>query len=177
MMTRQVLPVLAATGLTAQPVLAQHIETQMLPADLLPQDSASAQPAPEPPPSERPVLWSSPFRAQPGAPSDSGPVPVVRAGDVMDGCGCEGAAQIDRGHRHRRPDPCRLPARRSGFGDRWRAREMRSTSWPAAAFAWLIEDLRDGRTPMEAAHAVVRGRSRSGCYADRASDGAGAVRS
>ena len=42
------------------------------------------------------------------------------------------------------------------------------------SFAWLVEDLRDGRTPMERAQAVVRGRSRSRPDADRPGDDEGA---
>jgi Uncharacterized protein conserved in bacteria len=149
-----VVSTLTALGLTTQPVLAQKIRTEM-PEDILPPQPTMSSPVQ--PPAKAPATDPSvPAPVAPGTvvvPAVSAPVvqPLVVAEPVMpwsledarsllqtiEYIGKEGLLPADY-------QPAALrSAIAAGEGDAL-------DTLASKVFAWLIEDLRDGRTPMDA---------------------------
>ncbi|WP_260926592.1 L,D-transpeptidase family protein [Novosphingobium sp. 9] len=165
-LARKVIPALTVTGLVAQPLVAEAA-TQRQPADLLPQQMSSPEPTatatpkaksgsakaapaavatPAPIETSKPVVQPLPA---PGTPESANGqiVPVVEpvmSWTVADakallklirGIGSEGLIPADY-----QPDALNT-AIMGGAGDALDQQASRT-------FGWLIEDLRDGRTPM-----------------------------
>ncbi|SFF73564.1 L,D-transpeptidase catalytic domain [Novosphingobium sp. CF614] len=139
-----------ALGLTAQPVLAQKIKAEM-PEDILPQAQRTPQPAspPNPVPNAAPQGSPTPITIPTAIPPMVQPVVVpepVMSWSLADAkallstieyIGKEGLVPADY-------QPAALKAAiAKGEGDALDALASR-------VFGWLIEDLRDGRTPMDA---------------------------
>lgn len=142
-----VVSVLVALGLSAQPVLAQKIKAEM-PEDILPK----AQPTPAPAPTSAPTVSPSP--AVSGAAATAAPTiasPVVIPEPVMSWSLADAKALLSTveyiGKEGLVPADYQPAALRAaiakGEGDDLDTLASR-------VFGWLIEDLRDGRTPMTA---------------------------
>lgn len=146
-----VVSVLVALGLSAQPVLAQKVKAEM-PEDILPKAQPTPTPAPTPAPAPVPTVSSSP--AVPGAGAAPAPTitaPVVIPEPVMSWTLSDAKALLSTveyiGKEGLVPADYQPAALKAAIA-RGEGNDLDTLA--SRVFGWLIEDLRDGRTPMTA---------------------------